>query len=391
MAKIAVLSCGNIQDRKGFFNAVHQRIKHLKNEEFNVDVFLYSKYENCFIRTLRHTNAQDKCEYIVIDGIKYNIRWCSFSLIDYILMVKLHYKEPFFRSFLKAERKRFQHYDLIAAHSYLCGLLAMWIKKNFSIPYSVTWHGSEIHTLPRVNKIAREEIKTIIEQADINFFVSKDLMNQSSWLTLNGRKCVLYNGVSENFTSYDVEVRTLLRKKFGVTSSKVIGFVGNLFSVKNANILPKLFHQIQLNYKEKITFWIIGDGNLRKMIEQDIENDKDINVVFWGNLDPESMPDFMNCLDLLVLPSKNEGLPLVILEALACGINVLASRVGGIPEVLDCSFTFDLADDFLNKIATKAVNLLQHSEEQKLAPCFNWETTALIEKSIYQDILNTNK
>ena len=82
---------------------------------------------------------------------------------------------------------------------------------------------------------------------------------------------------------------------------------------------------------------------------------------------------------MLILPSINEGLPLTVVEGLACGCNVVGSLVGGIPEVIGEDNCDDLNDpQFVDKFADKVVAYLQaepHSE-QPLKPEFDWNLTA---------------
>ena len=386
--KIAIISDGNIYNRKGQFNAVHNRIKYLKNiVDYDIDVFLLSTYDTLLSRLLRHSSNVPKIRSTEIDGIKYNIKWIKFSIIDYILFIKFKKNAIFKTRFLKKLSKEFSKYDLLSAHSYDSGMLAFITNQCYGTPYCVTWHGSDIHSLPNANKFARNDIKRIIENAKCNFFVSRKLLEQSNQITTKGTKIILYNGYNENFKKYAETTREQIKKELNVENKKVVGFVGNLIEIKNANLLPSIFHSIKKKYPESIAFWIIGDGHLRHSIEKTISDDKTINVKFLGNQPPESIPNFMNCLDVLVLPSKNEGLPLVTIEAIACGANVVGSNVGGISEVIGKDFCFELNDNFVNNIASKVVELLYQPQPQTLSNVFNWENTAIKENTIYKKIL----
>ena len=66
----------------------------------------------------------------------------------------------------------------------------------------------------------------------------------------------------------------------------------------------------------------------------------------------------MNCIDLLVLPSLNEGLPLVCAEALRCGANVVGSDAGGIAEVIGADSVVPLCDAFVDTLAEMALSYL---------------------------------
>ena len=98
----------------------------------------------------------------------------------------------------------------------------------------------------------------------------------------------------------------------------------------------------------------------------------------------------MNCIDVLVLPSLNEGLPLVVLEALKCGVNVVGSNRGGIKEILNPDDSFDINNLFIDKISDRIVYYLSHNIDQKLSDEFDWEKSALKESSIYSISLGRN-
>ena len=95
--KILVLTTGSIYERRGFFNAVISRTKHLKEIcDYEVDVLLLSTYEPWIVRKLRHTKKNNRPKEIEIEGLQIRVDWCRFSLFDYVMNVKLH-KGIFFK------------------------------------------------------------------------------------------------------------------------------------------------------------------------------------------------------------------------------------------------------------------------------------------------------
>ena len=97
------------------------------------------------------------------------------------------------------------------------------------------------------------------------------------------------------------------------------------------------------------------------------------------------MPAVMNSIDVLVLPSLNEGLPLVCAEAISCGAKVVGSDVGGIPEVVGHDNVVPLGDSFVKDIADKIVSMLNgQSPVQTLPSEISWSRTASLELSIMQ-------
>ena len=103
------------------------------------------------------------------------------------------------------------------------------------------------------------------------------------------------------------------------------------------------------------------------------------------------MPALMNCVDVLVLPSLNEGLPLVCAEALKCGANVVGSDVGGIAEVIGHQNVVPHGPDFVPQFAKKVVAMLEARDEsddfagqqavQQLPPEISWAKTTARELS----------
>lgn len=385
--KILVLTTGSIYERRGFFNAVISRTKHLKEIcDYEVEVLLLSTYEPWLVRKLRKTIKRARPEEIEVEGIRMKIDWCRFSLFDYVMNVKLH-KGVFFKKLHnRSVVSKLQGYDFIIAHSNECGELAKAAKEKYGTPYSVTWHGSDIHSEPFNNPSAFGTTKVIIEDADINFFVSKALLNTSERITTKGNKQVLYNGYNTSFRKFSDEERLRLRQKYGVIDKKVVVFAGNFFAVKNILIIPLIFKTIA-NKMKNVECWMIGGG---KYFNQVREMVKDLPVRLWGNQEPEVMPDFLNATDVLILPSINEGLPLTVVEGLACGCNVVGSLVGGIPEVIGEENCVDLKDSqFVEKFADKVVAYLQAEPriEQPLKPEFNWNLTAKRELSVIKSLI----
>ena len=252
----------------------------------------------------------------------------------------------------------------------------------------MTWHGSDIHTDPFNNKYNKVRTIKVLENAENNFFVSKGLLECSNILTTKCAKSILYNGVGNLFQKYPVDKRIELKKHFDVNGKKVVAFIGNLFPIKNVLLLPEIFERVSNKYQGDIKFWIIGDGKLRQPLKELLDRTH-VDYQLWGNQTSSLIPDFLNAIDVLVLPSKNESFGLVIVEALRCGANVVASNVGGIPEILTNDNIFNLDEDFTENISSRIVEMLSNSIEQPLSDVFSWEKTAEIEDKIYSEYLES--
>lgn len=89
------------------------------------------------------------------------------------------------------------------------------------------------------------------------------------------------------------------------------------------------------------------------------------------------MPSIINCLDVLVLPSLNEGLPRVTLEAQVCGVHVVGSDRGGIPEAIGDENCFELSADFANNVASRVLELISTKESAYLPNKFTYSSAAI--------------
>ena len=114
---------------------------------------------------------------------------------------------------------------------------------------------------------------------------------------------------------------------------RVIGFAGRLWPQKGADVLIQAFARVERE-RPGCRLLIIGDGPERQELEQLAQNCGIAGqVTFAGNRD--NVSELMTVMDLFVLPSRWESAPYVVLEAMAAGVPVIASSVGGVGELLD--------------------------------------------------------
>lgn len=129
-------------------------------------------------------------------------------------------------------------------------------------------------------------------------------------------------------------------------------FVGRLSPEKGLKVLIKAWKKLPFS----IPLQIVGDGPLRMDLESEIQNSGLTNIRVLGQVDRKTVRDLMCRARFLVCPSLwYEGFPLVVAEAFACGVPVLASRIGSLAEIVTSSATgmhFEPhdADDLANKV-----------------------------------------
>ena len=166
----------------------------------------------------------------------------------------------------------------------------------------------------------------------------------------------------------------------------MVAFVGSLVTVKNVGALQPIFHEVRRKYDGQLEFWVVGDGKLRHIVEPALMSDDSIKVVMWGNLPPADMPAMMNDIDVLVLPSHNEGLPLVCAEAIRCGAYAIGADVGGVAEIVGQDYVVPHGDDFVGSMASKVVSVLENGGEQTVPAHFDWAVTAEREMSFIRGL-----
>ena len=389
MLRLAVIFESSPFDRKGLFNAVHNRIKHLlATGECEVDAFCIHSRDNAFTRRVRRTPDVPVVEKVEFEGVTYRMLWYRFSILDHIMVNKLHRRPLLFSRFMGRNIRLLEKYDCILAHSFAGAVFASEASNRYGIPFVVTWHGSDTHTHPWCNPLILNDTRTLMQKARYNFYVSKALLEASEKILSGVRKEVLYNGVSNAFLRYPDDKRDQLRKRYAVApDEKVVAFAGNMSAVKNVCSLPPVFQAVRAGYSGKLKFWMIGDGKLRSGVEKIMNADESIDVRFWGNIPSGDMPAMLNCVDVLLLPSLNEGLGMICAEAVRCGAVVIGSDVGGIPEVIGKDYVVPLGDGFVEGMASKAVAMLQTPSAQVLPFELDWNSTAAKELSVIRSVL----
>lgn len=221
---------------------------------------------------------------------------------------------------------------IFASWAYPDGFAAIIIGRIFRLPVFIKVHGSDIHS--QHSKIVNELTSWALKRARKIFSVSDDLKAIMTHMDIERKHIItIYNGV-DHTKFFDVK-KEIARKKFNIPlSKKVLLFIGNLETVKGPDVLLEAANLMKLNDKEIILYYV-GKGRLMKVLrEKCYRYGLEKYIFFLGTVDHNNMCEVLNSADLLIVPSRNEGVPNVILEAMACKTPVVATRVGGIPEVV---------------------------------------------------------
>ncbi|WP_206738124.1 glycosyltransferase family 4 protein [Fictibacillus sp. S7] len=358
----------NEDQKTGLFNSTYQRINGLLPYLEDYNIYSIKSYDGriySLLKKLVKKNVVNKeKDFFYYKNLKIKSLYVKNTICSQILK-KLGLYHPFIIA-LKI-KKEISNYEMICAHwGFPQGRLAYILSKLLNLPFTVTYHGSDIHTLPLKYKFFFNNIVKTLTNSNLNIFVSNDLMDYSINYLGNTKinSVVIKNTVEiEKYNPVSREEIQKLKKIYNF-KDKVVGYVGNLTYVKGVDRLPKIFSYVKSHNKENVDFIVIGDGELSSDLKEQFRK-KNLNALFPGKVEPEKINEFMNIIDVLILPSRQESFGLVILEANLCGTLAIGSNTGGIPEALENSdLLIDDNFEFEYKMSEKIIEFLRKGYEK---------------------------
>lgn len=165
------------------------------------------------------------------------------------------------------------------------------------------------------------------------FCVSNDIAVAAKALLKHEKLCVIPNGIDIPAFS-GRESRKAIREQFSIPlDAPVVGTVGRLNEVKSQDVLIRAFAGVHARHPASHLL-LVGDGPARQGLEQLAAQLKLADSIHFAGYQSEPHR-FLQAMDLFALPSRMEGMPLAILEAWASKLPVVATRVGGVPKLVE--------------------------------------------------------
>ncbi len=246
--------------------------------------------------------------------------------------------------------------DIIHSHfAHVAGYVGSILKKKYGIPLIVNVHGADINRFilaKEGGEITTKRAVSSLEMADAIIAVSMDLANKTASVGGGSKKIhMIYNGIPLDMFYPGKKID--MRKKLNLPIyKKILFFAGNVIEQKGVfDFLDAI--GILSRWRDDILIVFAGkDGTSGKFTEK-IKSNSDI--LYVGQINHDLVPFYMQSADLLVHPSHSEGFGIVIAESLACGLPVISTCVGAIPEILSSENLGILVEPGKPKILANAI------------------------------------
>lgn len=221
---------------------------------------------------------------------------------------------------------------VLGSFLYPDGLAAVWMARLLGVPAVMYALGSDVNVIPEIFGV-RTQLRLTLPRTERIVAVSRDLADKLVVLGAPAEKVVVIpNGVDRQlFHPQDAKAA---RRELGLPlDGRLILYVGRMEPAKGVEDLLAAFERI-IPEDPAAHLVLVGTGTLSERCQKAAAAAPG-RITVAGGRPLAEVSKFLAAADLLTLPSWNEGTPNVILEALASGRPVVATRVGGIPDLID--------------------------------------------------------
>jgi len=248
--------------------------------------------------------------------------------------------------------------DIIHAHTRVTQVLGVIVSRFCGKPYVSTCHG---FFKPRLSRklFPCWGRQVIAISTQVQNHLINDLHVPAKTIT------VINNGIDlSEFTDINEEERILKRKELGLYSGPILGMIARLSDVKGQDILIHAMPEI-LRKVSSAKLLLVGQGKMEESWKSLVQGlGLEDEVIFLPVISKTAQ--ILKALDLFVVPSRQEGFGLSAIEAMAMGLPVVASKVGGIPDIIEDGKTgFLVAAENSQELSRKIIEVLKDIAKAK--------------------------
>jgi glycosyltransferase involved in cell wall biosynthesis len=227
-----------------------------------------------------------------------------------------------------------EDFDVIHAHShlYFSTNLAALKRRLGGLPLAITNHGLYSQSAPEwiFDLYLRTLARWTFNQADVVFCYTENDKQHVQDLGVQSNIKVVPNGIDTKRFTPKGPTSNLV-----TSNGLVVLFVGRLVEGKRPNVAIEAFAKVLTEYPNS-KLYFCGDGPLQKLLKEQVrELEIDESVTFLGHVPYDEMPKVYRNGDVLILPSRTEGVPRTVLEAMNSGVPVVCSQLDQLEEIVE--------------------------------------------------------
>ncbi|MDK2371915.1 MAG: glycosyltransferase family 4 protein [Candidatus Korarchaeota archaeon] len=244
--------------------------------------------------------------------------------------------------------------DVALAQYAITSGVAAWLASFLGVPYTVTFHGSDLRISPRLSRIASSRAEAVIS---VSSWLAERL--EDSGIEVSE---IIPGGINpEPFLA--LPPKEEVREGLGLDPrDKLVLSVGALIEAKGFDMVPEVAALLSRRGIDA-KFLLIGEGPLRRIIEGNADRLSVRNrIILLGRKKFEETVKYYKAADLLLHPARYEGYGLVIREAMAAGTPVITTDVGGARDLVEDGVNGYIEDRDAEKIADRVAFLLLNDD-----------------------------
>lgn len=282
------------------------------------------------------------------------------------------------------------------------GFAAAIASRILGIPFIISLHGSDIFTADK-NFLFRAVARWTFQQSSFVTACSQELCDRAKQINENiNIEVIPWGADPEKFKP--IENRNAVREKYGwLPDEIIISTLGRMVYKKGFSKLLEIAPSL-ISANVKVRIIIGGSGTIEAELKEKAAQMKLSKIIsFPGRIPWNEVPEFLAASDIFVLPSQRDvagnldGLPTVLLEAMACGLPCVASDVGGVSLVINNENGFLVQPSDTNQLLLRLLVLIQNSNlrremstaaREAILSKYNWDNVAKNFEKILSEIIS---